>query len=344
MITMIMTTTKHPSPVGRRGRRKISAFHGPSLAAIGVSLVLLTGCGATPTSQGASTDEGLTSDTFDSATLKAVAAFYPLQFILERVGGEHVTITSLAPPGGHSHDLELGPGQVVQIEESDLVVLIPGFMPALDQAVESQKSISIVNAAASIDMIEGSGHSHDHDHDHGESHGSTQDPHIWLDPTNMAAIAVEVKDRLSELDPKNADQYARNAAEVRKDLERLDNEWMSGTINCQVRDLIVAHEAFGYLAKRYRFNQRGISGISPEAEPSPKKIAEIMNYVRDRGVQTIYYESLIDPRVAETIAAETGARTAKLDPIESRSDGSSEDYLSIMRANLETLRAGNGCV
>jgi len=341
---MITTRPALPRRVRSGGRAQLVPRMS-ILFGIALGSLFLSSCGSAGTAVAPESTTAVQEATLQQApTLDLVAAFYPLQFVLERVGGDLVEITSLAPPGGHSHDLELGPQQVVQIEEADLVVLISGFMPALDQAVRGRNVEAVIDAAVSVDMIEGHAHSHDHDHGHSDNDGPVLDPHIWLDPTNVAVIAQQVAERLGALDPTNADRYRENAAALEQDLLRLDNEWMSGTMNCEVRDLIVAHEAFGYLANRYRFTQRGISGISPDAEPSPKKIAEIMKYVRDRGVRTIYYESLIDPRVAETIARETGAETAKLDPIESRSAGSTEDYLSIMRTNLATLRDGNGCV
>jgi zinc transport system substrate-binding protein len=252
-----------------------------------------------------------------------------------------VSVLSLAPPGGHSHDLEMGPRQVAAVSESDLVMLIPSFMPALDDAVRG--SDRVMDVSQGITLREGHSHDHDHDHDHDHGDESGIDPHIWLDPRNMVVIAERLAERLGALQPENADQFQENANQLAVELGALDDRWMSGTMSCRSRDLVVAHEAFGYLAQRYRLNQRGISGISPEAEPSPKRLAEIAEFVRDRGVMTIYYETLIDPRVARTIAEETGARTARLDPIESLAQGSSETYLTIMDANLTALRDGNGC-
>jgi zinc transport system substrate-binding protein len=126
-------------------------------------------------------------------------------------------------------------------------------------------------------------------------------------------------------------------------LGALDSEWKAGTTTCANRDLVVAHEAFGYLAKRYGFAQVGISGLSPDAEPSPAKVAEVADFVRANGVRTIYFETLVDPKVAETVAAETGAATAALDPLEGLAEGSTDDYLSVMRTNLETVRKGQPC-
>jgi zinc transport system substrate-binding protein len=121
----------------------------------------------------------------------------------------------------------------------------------------------------------------------------------------------------------------------------LDQEFRTGLADCAVKPLVVSHAAFGYLADAYGFQQHGIAGLSPEAEPSPKKLAEISALVRDQGVSTIYFESLASPAAARAIAAETGARTAMLDPVEGDTGG--RGYEAIMRDNLAALEAGQGC-
>lgn len=290
--------------------------------------------------------------------LTVTAGFYPLAFLAQRVGGDQVVVTNLTPPGGDSHDLELGPRQVADVEAADLVLLIPGFMPALDQAAES-RTAGVIDVAGAVELIAGDdGHDHDagdekgHDHgdekghDHGDEKGhdhGPNDPHIWLDPMNMSAMAGLLAEQFSAAQPASAELFTANAQRLQAELSTLDKEWRDGTAQCRNRDLVTAHEAFGYLARRYDFTQRGITGLSPEAEPSPRKAAEIADYVRANGVETIYYEVLVDPAIAKAIASETGARTATLDPIESLAADSSEDYLSIMRANLRAVQVGNGC-
>jgi zinc transport system substrate-binding protein len=159
----------------------------------------------------------------------------------------------------------------------------------------------------------------------------------------MATFVGTIAERLSAADPDGAATYAANAAETTAALTELDEAWKAGTASCQNSNLVVSHEAFGYLAARYGFEQVGISGLTPDSEPSPAAIAEIAEFVKANDVKTIYSETLVDPAVAETIAAETGAATAVLDPIEGLAEGSSEDYLSIMETNLETVREGQPC-
>ena len=186
------------------------------------------------------------------------------------------------------------------------------------------------------------GHDHDHEgHDHGDLDG---DPHIWLDPTNLMSVADAVADQLAEIDPDHAERYHANAKDLTADLRKLDDEFTAGLQQCEREVIVVAHEAFGYLAERYGLDQVGIGGLDPDAEPSPERVAEVHDVVEAEGVTTIFYERLVSPKVAETIAGDLGVDTAVLDPIEGRTDETADqDYFDLMRANLEALRAANGC-
>ncbi|MBA2550128.1 MAG: zinc ABC transporter substrate-binding protein, partial [Nocardioidaceae bacterium] len=147
-----------------------------------------------------------------------------------------------------------------------------------------------------------------------------------------------------EVDPDGAQEYEENAADLRADLEALDEEMTTGLSDCESTTLVTSHQAFGYLADRYGFTQLGISGLSPEDESSPAELAEVTDFVSDNDVETIYFETLVSPDVAHTVADETGALTATLDPLEGLTDESAgEDYLEVMRANLATLREGQSC-
>ncbi|GAB47985.1 metal ABC transporter substrate-binding protein [Mobilicoccus pelagius] len=176
-----------------------------------------------------------------------------------------------------------------------------------------------------------------HSHDHG-----TVDPHFWLDPVRYEAVAAALTERLSQVDPEGKATYEANLADLRRDLEAVDAEYEKGLEKCRSTTLVTGHAAFGYLAARYGLTQAAISGLSPESEPDPARLAAVADYVRKHDVSTIYAETLTSPAVAETVARETGARTAVLDPIEGLTkDGT--DYLGLMRSNLATLRTGQGC-
>lgn len=285
----------------------------PALALMAVGLLAACGGSATPSDGSTSPSNGPT----------IVAAFYPLAYAAEQVAGPDATIINLTPPGAEAHDLELTAQQVAQIADADLVLYIPGFQPAVDEAVEQQAGDRALNVTAAITLLPG-------------------DPHVWLNPLNMATIGDEVAARLSS-NSSIAATAEKGASDLRASMEALNAEWAAGTSACTIRDLVVSHEAFGYLAAAYGFTQVGIAGLSPEAEPSPARLAEVAKFVKDNGITTIYYETLVDPKVAQTVAAETGAATAVLDPLEGLPEGYDGDYVTVMKDNLVEVRAGQGC-
>jgi zinc transport system substrate-binding protein len=303
-------------------------------AAVSVTTTLLVaGCAG----------DGGTSAGEDGVTV--VAGFYPLEWVTSRVGGEAVTISSLTPPGAEAHDLELTPQDVAAVSEADLVVHLDGFQPAVDEAAASEAGDRAWDAGQVADLSLSAQPQEDEEHA-GEEHAGEDaaDPHFWLDPIRLADVGDALAERLGELDPDGAAGYEENAAALRADLEELDAEMQAGLANCAVDTLVTSHGAFGYLADRYGLDVVGISGLSPSQEPSPAQLAEISELVRDRGVTTVYTETLVDPAVAETVAAEAGVRTAVLDPLEGLTDESAgEDYLEVMRTNLVTLQQGQSC-
>jgi zinc transport system substrate-binding protein len=265
----------------------------------------------------------------DDGDLQVMAGFYPLQWVGERVGGDRVSVTSLTPPGAEAHDVELAPRDVGAVADADLLVHLEGFQPAVDQAA-AEAGDAAWDAGAAADLIPGD--------------GGAPDPHFWLDPLRLADVGDALAERLAEEDPDGAAAYEENAAALRADLEALDAELQDTLADCRVDVLVTAHEAFGYLGDRYGLEVVGISGISPATEPEAAALAEIAGLVEDRGVTTVYTETLVDPAVAETVAAEAGVETAVLDPLEGLTDESAgEDYLAVMRANATTLQQGQSC-
>lgn len=272
--------------------------------------------------------------------VEVVAGFYPLAWAAERVGGDRVSVTSLTPPGAEAHDLELAPRDVGAVADADLLVHLQGFQPAVDEAAE-EAGDAAWDAGAHADLLP---LEHADEHAEGERAEGDVDPHFWLDPLRLAAVGDALADRLAEADPEGAEAYADNAAALRRDLEALDAELQDALADCRVDVLVTAHEAFGYLGERYGLEVVGISGVSPSAEPDAAALATIAGLVEDRGVTTVYTETLVDPAVAETVADEAGVRTAVLDPLEGLTDESAgEDYLAVMRANATTLQQGQSC-
>ncbi len=304
------------------------------VAGVAVLATALTGCGApsTPTA----------SD--GSQPLDIAVAFYPFQFVAERVAGDHAVVENLTAPGAEAHDVELTPRQLGDLAAADLVVLQSGFQPAVDAALDQVDVARVVDAADVVQFLDAEGDDHDHegeadDHDHGGL-----DPHTWLDPTNLAAVTEAVRDALVEIAPQYADDFNANADALLADLAQLDADYAAGLANCERRTFVTSHAAFGYLANRYKLEQVGIRGLEPEVEPTAARIAEVQQLTRDRGVTTIFFETLVSPVVAESIAGDLGLTTAVLDPLEGLTDASpGDDYLEVMRANLAALEKANGC-
>lgn len=310
---------------------------------------------AAPVAAGASPEAGAAGNAAVPA-LSVVAAFYPLQFLAQQVGGDRADVTGLTPPGAEAHDLELSPQALVGLTESDLVVALGGFQPAVDEALAGTE-VPVVDLTGVADRELGEDaqpHDHadddehsdeepgtedDHDHDHGDT-----DPHFWTDPTHMAEAAQQVATAMAEADPEGADTYTANAEALVAELTTLDGEAQSALASCDVDTLVTAHDAFGYFADRYGFEIRSINGITPDQEPDARAQAEISDYVADNGIRTVYTETLVSAAIAETVAAEAGVDVMVLDPLEGLTDDSAgQDYLEVMRANIDAVRSGQAC-
>jgi zinc transport system substrate-binding protein len=296
-----------------------------------LAALLLAAC-----AQGTAAGSGRGSD--GDGRLTVAASFYPLQFVAQRVGGQHVWVRSLTKPGVEPHDLELTPRDVAALSRSDVAFFLAGFQPAVDQAIAADGPRVVVDAApaARLDLrytplTEGRA-------------VPSADPHFWLDPTRLAAVAGAFAAELERIDPAHAPFYRINLDGLTRDLTALDGLLRKGLAHCGGSELVTSHNAFGYLARRYGLRQVGITGLSPDAEPDPGRLAEAAAFVREHRVATIYYETLVSGAVARTVASETGARVDVLDPLEGLNDSSDgADYLEVMRSNLATLRKGQPC-
>ncbi|XVV14232.1 metal ABC transporter substrate-binding protein [Actinoplanes sp. CA-131856] len=298
------------------------------LAVLLLALTGAAGCGS-----GSGSEDG---------KLAVVTAFYPLQFLSERIGGDQVSVSNLTKPGAEPHDIELTPRQVGDVAGAGLVVYLKGFQPAVDEAVAQEGKDHAFDAASVVTLLPASEDDHDgEEHEHETAEGG-MDPHVWLDPVRFATIADKLGERLGQADPAHAADYKARAAALHTELDKLNTEYATGLKTCERRELVTSHEAFHYLADRYDLTEVGITGISPEAEPSPQRLAEVAKTAKETGTTTIFFETLVSPAVAETIAREVGAKTAVLDPLEGLTD-SSQDYFSVMRANLTAITTALGC-
>lgn len=287
------------------------------------------------------------TDAKDDGKISVIASFYPFAYVVEQVGGSFVNVTNLTTPGVEAHDVELKPKQVGAVQDADLVVFQSHFQTAVDEAVDQAgRSEKNTLDAASLVTLKPALAEEDHDEHEGEDghdHGD-EDPHTWLDPTNMIAVTKGVSTRLADADPAHADEYAANAAKLIAELTDLDTSFTEGLKTCRTRTIVTSHAAFQYLAARYDLHQVAIAGIDPSSEPSPSQLAGITRLVNKDKITTIFTEELVSPAIADTIANETGAVTATLDPIEGLSETTkNETYLTLMRNNLEALQKANTC-
>lgn len=279
------------------------------VAALAAAAMLLAGCGSGPES--------------GASGRKIVAAFYPLAFAAEQVAGAGAAVENLTPPGAEPHDRELTPGDVRALDDAALVLYLgDGFMPALETALQDR-------GGPSLDLLR-----------IGRQRAPAalaSDPHVWLDPLRFAAMADAIGNALGR--EQAADRLAQR-------LRRLDREYRRGLAGCARREIVTSHAAFGWLARRYGLEQVPLGGLAPEAEPSAKEIARLVDAVRRSGATTVFTETLVSPKLAETVARETGVETATLDPLEGLGEEAAAegaDYFSVMRANLATLRKALGC-
>ncbi|MFJ2151327.1 metal ABC transporter substrate-binding protein [Streptomyces microflavus] len=331
----------------------------PTTAVAGAVFLGLTALSACSTSDAADGGNG--------DKLKVTASFYPMQFLAERIGGEHVAVTSLTKPGVEPHDLELTPRQIGSISESDYVLYLKGIQPAVDDAIKQSGVKNTVDAATLTTLedhgSEVSGHDHGHEeeaheeeahedeaheehaegdgHNHGEEGGA--DPHIWLDPVKYAEVAKGVGKSLEKADPDHAADYKKNTEALVGELNKLNTAYETGLKNTATKTFITTHSAFGYLAERYGLTQQGIAGIDPEAEPSPARIQEIHTIAEKEKATTVFFETLASDRTAKTLAKDTGLKTGVLDPLEGitkKSQGA--DYIEVMESNLSALQKALG--
>ncbi|MFJ2181173.1 metal ABC transporter substrate-binding protein [Streptomyces anulatus] len=326
--------------------------------AVALGLTALSACSTSDAADGGNGDK-----------LKVTASFYPMQFLTERIGGEHVAVTSLTKPGVEPHDLELTPRQIGSISESDYVLYLKGIQPAVDDAIKQSGVKNTVDAATLTTLenhgSEVSGHDHGHEgehageeehgheeeaheehsegdgHNHGEEGGA--DPHIWLDPVKYAEVAKGVGKSLEKADPDHAADYKKNTDALVAELGELNTAYETGLKNTSTKTFITTHSAFGYLAERYGLTQQGIAGIDPEAEPSPARIQEIHTIAEKEKATTVFFETLASDRTATTLAKDTGLKTGVLDPLEGITDKSQgADYIEVMESNLTALQKALG--
>ena len=282
--------------------------------------------------------KGSTESENSDGKLKIYTSIYPLYDFTKKVGGDKVDVTNLVPAGTEPHDFELSTKDVVNLEKADMLVYngagIENWTDKVIDSLESDK-IAYVKSSEGLEL-----HTTEDEHDDdGHNHGST-DPHTWLSIENAKKEMENIKNALVEIDPDNASYYEENYETYSKKFDELDNKFHTTLDSIENKSIIVAHEAFGYLCDEYDIEQVGIEGLTPDSEPDPARMTEIIKFAKDNNIKTIFFEELVSPKVAETIAKEVGANTAVLNPLEGLSEediNNGEDYFSVMEENLQAI-------
>ncbi|WP_322904252.1 metal ABC transporter substrate-binding protein [Paenibacillus campi] len=317
--------------------------------------VVLAGCGNSGNNQAASPSSESTSgaETTGTAKLHIMTSFYPMEEFTSKVAGNLADVEVLIPPGTEPHDWEPTPQDIAKMTQANMIVYNGAGMESwIDQVkdsigsngpvfVEASKGVKVLpgieeegEAAEHSDSEEAAGHSEE-GHDHG-----AYDPHVWLSPVQAQTEVKNIEAALIQLDPTHADQYKQNADAYIKQLEQLAADYKAGLSNTKRKDFITQHAAFAYMARDYGLTQVPITGLSPEQEPTAAQMAKVVDFAKQHHVKTIFFETLVSPQIAQTIANEVGAKTAVLNPLEGLTDAqvkAGEDYISVMRENLAAL-------
>jgi zinc transport system substrate-binding protein len=267
-----------------------------------------------------------------------VASFYPLYFIAERVAGRYNDVIDLTPPGVEPHEYELTVRQVAEIDNARVGFYEHGVAPSVDQAMTNDSPDQALDVADVVPLaapVTGSGV---------ESTSDDKDPHFWQNPTLMADATRAFAATMAQADPDHAAYYRAQGRRLVHDLHRLDTAYAETLATCRIKTVVVSHDAFEYLARRYHLDVVPIAGIEPDAEPSLQRLHDLSTLIRDRGVTTVFFETLASPALAESLAGDVGIKTGVLDPIEGLSSADPHaTYLTLMRQNLAALAKAGDC-
>ncbi|WP_027092577.1 metal ABC transporter substrate-binding protein [Cohnella thermotolerans] len=321
---------------------------------LAAAATMLAGCGsgagnganssASPAA-GAAASAAAGPESSGGSKLKVVATFYPMYEFSRQVAGDHADVVGLIPAGAEPHDWEPSAKDMAQIGEADLFVYNGIVEDWAEQALASVANPDrvVVKAIDGIELQEGipeeeEGEAHSDEHA-GDEH--TLDPHVWLDPVLAKREVENIEAAFIQADPAHENDYKANADAYIAKLDELDQAYRDGLKDVKRKDFVTQHAAFGYLAKEYGLTQIPIAGLSPEQEPSPARMAEVVKQAKEMNIRTIFFETLVDPKIADTIAKEVGAKTDVLNPLEGLTDEDKQnnlDYIGIMQNNLAALQ------
>lgn len=280
--------------------------------------------------------------TKDSTKLQIVTSFYPMYDFTQNVAGDNAEVSVLMKAGTEPHDYEPSAKDIAKIADSDVFVYnskeMETWVSSVLTNIDTKKTV-VVDASQGIDLLEGN-HSDDETEAEHEGHFHAHDPHIWLDPVLAQKQVDTIKEGIIKADTKNKETYEKNALAYKEKLAALNEKFEMGLKNAENRTFVTQHAAFAYLANRYDLEQVAIAGLSPDQEPSPAKLAELNDFIKENNIKIIYFAETASPKIAKTVANETGAKLEVLSPIEGITQEEQEkgvDYIKVMEKNLEAL-------
>lgn len=298
-------------------------------------------CGCTANHQAPADDEG---------KITVYTSFYTMYDFTLKIAGDKANIINMVPPGMEPHDWEPSPKDIAGLSKADLFIYngagMEGWTGKVLDSIKGSKLIA-VETSKNIQLAEEEHNEQEQRDEHddeadGHSHEEGElDPHVWLDPMNAKLQMETIRDGLIQADPQNSAFYRERFEEYSRKLDALDKAFRSAANGFRKKEIVVSHKAFGYLCHAYGLEQLAIEGVSSDSEPTPAKMAEITEFIREHEVKVIFFEELASPKVAEVIARETGARTALLNPLEGLTEENlkaGKDYFSVMEENLEALK------
>jgi zinc transport system substrate-binding protein len=273
---------------------------------------------------------------YETGKLPVATSFYPVYFFSTLIGGDKADVKVITPAGSEPHDYDPSTRDIASIENSKLFVINGGIEPWAEKIKDSLTKTTVLTAGEGLFQLETT-----------DADGETvRDPHIWLSPERAKKMVENIYSGFVRTDPENSDYFMKNRDLLLDKLTLLDTSYKQALGMCSTNKIITSHEAFGYMAADYGLEQVAISGLSSEEEPSAKQLADVTAFARENAISFIFFESLVSPKLSETIANEVGAKTMVLDPLEGISDADAangRDYFSVMNENLNNLKTALVC-
>jgi zinc transport system substrate-binding protein len=264
--------------------------------------------------------------------IKVIASIVPLADFARQVGGERVDVKLLLPPGASPHTYEPTPKAIKDVADARIFIKIGAGLEFWAEKIikaSGNKRLIVIDSSQGVSLIKET-HSHSHS-------TSVADPHIWLDPIIAMDIVTKIEKALIEADPHNSEFYKKNASLYRERLSQLDKEISKKVKEFKLKEYVTFHPAWNYFSRRYGLRVAGVIEESPGREPSPRHIVRIVKEVKRIGSGVVFAEPQFNPKIAEAVAKEAGARVLYLDPIGGQKGR--ETYIEMMRYNISVMES-----